>query len=151
MTYCDVDDIKNEFKDIDFESESSQVTTAKVENFLLQSAGKINSYISNQYKVPVSSTDKTVADAFNMLKAIQIAMVADRIKVILEVKDVKDEVNQGVRTNKGTPLWQKELEDIRDGKILLLNVPGASEDGGVASFVRDSSFERTFKRGQNQW
>lgn len=146
MAYSDIDSVKAEFKSITFTGSDAAVTEDDVTEFITQADAEIDSRISTRYQVPVTAG----ASALSLLKQLSIWLVAARIKEITEVKDVREEVNQDVKSDTSARA-RKMLEQIAKGEINLIGATLASSDDGVKSYVSANNIERVFKKDSDQW
>ena len=149
MSYCSVDDVRADFKDIVFNATSS-VTQAEVEKFIAEESAFIDSMICARYIAPVIEADSP--NAFLVLKRICIFLVSDRVRHVLYVKtgrDASDQDTKGLRSLSRQP--RKDLEAIRDGKSKLVDAETVKEcigfDVGIERTCDDSTFDTT----KQQW
>lgn len=145
MGYAEVEDIQKEFKKIEFDTDNS-VQSDSVQDFIDQASAEIDSRISARYMVPVKKGEQ----ALLYLKQICVGLVAQRVKDILQLKNVRVESDQDVKTDTAA-LARKLLDQIVQGDVALLGATLASSDSGVKSFVSSSHFKRTWRRGEDQW
>ena len=139
--YASVNDIKDDWKKINFDDVNAIITVQKVENMIIQETDYINSWISNKYIVPVSEIDSPIA--FNVLKRICIFRVSERIRNIIEVKT-------GEKQNKNysrTP--NSDLRDIQKGTMQLIDA--IRNKSGTSSFNVDSGKCFEFDTSKQQW
>ncbi len=146
MSYAEVSDIQSEFKSINFSESDASVGTTEVEDFISQSDAEIDARISVKYSVPVTAG----ASALLLLKQISTWLVASRIKYILEVKNVRAEIDQDVKTDMAS-LARKMLDQIAAGDIPLIGATLASSDSGVKSYVSSNNIERVFYKDEDNW
>jgi len=150
MAYAVVADVQAEFKSISFTS-TTQVTTTKVGDWIAEADAEINSIIGIRYQTPVPSS----TDAAKICKTISIWLVKDRIRGVLEIKQVEDKVDQDVA---GKSLRDRALEwahNIAKGwqalpGALLITVSGGSL-GGLESYNRSRDDSNEFRKGEDQW
>lgn len=146
MAYCTEAEVTTEFKDIDFTLTGAAVVTADVTSFIAQAGAEMDSILSARYSVPVTQG----ASAMLLLKQICIWLVSQRIKDIVEVKNVRDESDQDVKTNVGSTA-RKMLAKIVSGEMKLIGADLASSAQGVKSYVSANNVDRQFKKDEEQW
>lgn len=149
MSYCSVDDIRSDFKDIVF-SATSSVTIIEVDKFILEEAAFIESMICARYNVPIIENDSP--NAFLVLKRICIFLVSDRVRHVLYVKtgrDASDQDTKGLRSLSRQP--RADLNSIRDGKSKLSDATSVEDcigfDVGTDRTCEDMVFDPT----KQQW
>ncbi len=147
MGYCDADDVKAEFKELDTSTDDAALTDDTIDSWITQADGLIDTYLAIRYMLPIPASAK---QAKQLLKMICSMIVTQRVRDKLEVKQVRVEGKQEVRTNSRKEAI-KMLEDISTGVLTLIDVPLATSAAGVTSYVSSNSYERTFKRGQDQY
>lgn len=145
MAYASKEDVAGEFKSISYSS-TTNPKDSQVDEFITQADAFINAKISNKYVTPV-----TGADSLSILKNISVWFVADRIKDILKVKNVSDEVDQGVREGSLYKRAMDMLDEIAKGDLILPDATLATSKIGPRSYANDNNLEYTFKKGVNQW
>lgn len=146
MGYCSLQDIKNEFKQLKLDSDGSAVNEEKVLEWIKQDSSYINSKISVKYQVPVTAGP----DALNLLKKICTWLVSDRIRFVTEVKNVRPEGDQDVKTS----LYEKAetlLDEIAEGDLPLIGASPVTGSGGVGSYTSSNRVPRVFKKVPDQW
>jgi phage gp36-like protein len=147
MAYCTLDDVQAEFKNTTF-SGSTLVTDENVTAFIVQADAVINSYVGKRYETPVPET----ADGFQILKMISSGIVAERVRAILEVKQVTNkDGEQNVRRGLSLNFLMGMLKDISTGKLLLDGALSASNSTGIYSENSKNYIEPEFKKGSTQW
>lgn len=146
MSYSELSDIEGEFKQISFEESDSAVTIGQVEEFIEQADAEIDSTISVRYETPVTAG----ASALALLRQCSIWLVARRVKDVLEVKNVRTEVDQDVKTDTRT-MALSILKRIANGEMNLVGATNATTDAGVSSGVTANNVERVFKKDTESW
>lgn len=149
MSYCSVDDIRSDFKDIVF-SATSSVTETEVSTIIQEESAFINSMISARYETPVSQVDSP--NSFLVLKRICIFLVADRVRHILYVKtgrDASDQDTKGLRSLSRQP--RKDLESIRDGKSKLTDATAVQTNIGFDVGTDQTCSDMIFDTTKQQW
>lgn len=145
MAYSTNSQVAGEFKNISF-SASTPVTDTEVDRFIEEIDQYIDSRIGKKYEVPVTGSASII-----ILRQISIWLVADRVKKILEIKNVNSKaVAQGVRPG----LYEEAMEmldDIVDGDLLLPDATLLSSGDGFDSYTYANSIDPTFKRNTDQW
>lgn len=144
MSYSDVADIQAEFRSIKINDDSA-VTEESVESFIAQADAEIDSMIGTRYAVPVSGES-----ALLVLKQISVWLVARRVKDVLEIKNVRPEVDQDIKTDTRS-MALSMLNKIVNGEMNLIGATLANSVQGVKSGVSANNIERTFKRNTDQW
>lgn len=125
MSYCTVEEVKSDFKNIQFTATSS-VTIDEVEDFIEQECAYINGRICKLYKVPVVEANSPMA--YSILKRINIFLAADRVRHVLYVKtgiDEKDQDTKGVKSLSRNP--RTDLNEILNGKLDLCDAERVEE------------------------
>ena len=149
MSYCAVDDIRSDFKDIVI-SETSSVTETEVQAFIDEECAFINSMICARYETPV---DELVSpNSFLVLKRINIFLASDRVRHVLYVKtgrDASDQDTKGLKSLSRNP--RKDLEMIRDGKIKLGDAVAAQECIGFDVGTTKTCDDMCFDPNKEQW
>lgn len=146
--YCTTSEVISEFKNLVVDT-TTAISTADITSFIAQAEALINSYVSNRYILPIDSG----AEGFQILKMIEIAIVADRIRKIMEVKQLssKDAV-QSVRGLLDSKAILKMLEDIRDGDIAIIGGSPLINSGSTLYSETDAIGAKPFfKRNVRQW
>jgi len=150
MSYCTVEDVKSDFKNLQITSTSS-VTIDEVQKFIDQECAYINSRICSLYKVPV---DEIVSPmSFEVLKRINIFLAADRVRHVLYVKtgiDNKDQDTKGLHSLSRNP--RKDLDEILNGKVKLGDAIKVDECIGFdTSDEPNDCCSQTFDVNKQQW
>ena len=146
MSYCEVEDVQKEFKSIAFDETNSAVVTDSVQEFIDQASAEMDAKLSVRYIVPVTASDS----ALLYLKQICIWLVSQRVKDICEIKNVRVESDQDVKVDTAARA-RKMLNEIVQGDVPLIGATETSSASGVQSFVSSSGFQRTWRRGEDQW
>ena len=145
--YCTTADVQSEFKNLQLDT-TTAVSTADVSGFITQAEALVNSYAGNRYLLPIDSG----SEGFQILKMISIAIVADRIRAIMEVKTSGKDAAQTVRRLMDSKAILQMLKDIYSGDIELV--------GGVALINNGSplysenvaqNVKPFFRMNKNQW
>lgn len=150
MSYCTVEDVKSDFKNIKF-SATSSVTIDEVQNIIDQECAYINGRICSLYKVPVVKTDSPMS--FEVLRRINIFLAADRVRHILYVKTGRDDSEQdtkGLHSLSRNP--RQDLNEILNGKLKLGDAESLEECIGfdISTKALDCC-ENTFDVNKQQW
>lgn len=156
MPYAAKEDIANELRSIDvFTASGKEITIAKVDQFLVESDAEINSKLQNRYVMPL--VDATT-EALELLKKIEIDLVAYRIAKILNLKKDMPIGGDGTRTivqtlNEGAAfkLSQKLLNDLNSGVIILDGATQLSTAQGNRSVVVDCDVTSVIEKDTTQW
>jgi len=149
MSYCSVDDISSDFKDIVI-STTSSVTIEEVEKFIDEETAFIDSMICSRYQVPVVELDSP--NAFLVLKRICIFLVSDRVRHVLYVKtgrDASDQDTKGLRSLSRQP--RRDLEAIRDNKSKLGDAIALEECIGFDVGTDQTCSDMRFNPNKQQW
>jgi len=156
MPYAAKEDIANELRSIDvFTASGKEITIAKVDQFLIESDAEINSKLQNRYVMPL--VDATT-EALELLKKIEIDLVAYRIAKILNLKKDMPIGGDGTKTivqtlNEGSAfkLSQKLLNDLNSGVIILDGATQLSTAQGNRSVVVDCDVTSVIEKDTTQW
>ena len=159
MTYAEVLDIQNEFRNIVFDS-SFDITDAKVTSFLEQTDAEINLCLSNKYIVPI-----TGVESLKILKRIEIAIVAARVASILDLKQFANQpskIKQEFNKKDFQDFARKQLDNLKNERITLIDATLIDQDFGMSSGLIDDCSTNSsnsiddcpttvFKRGIDLW
>lgn len=147
MGYSTSAEIQSDFKNLPL-STTTLVTTADVDQFIVEADALIDSFIGMKYEVPVTGG----ASALSLLKLFSRTLVADRIKKIMEVKQTQNtSANQDVRGAYSTKDVMAALKQIQTGDLKLSGATSLVSGGGFYSKNNASNVEPTFKKGCKQW
>ncbi len=147
MAYSTSTEVTSDFKNITF-STTTMVTTADVDQFIVEADALINSYIGMRYSTPVAADASTLA----LLKLFSRTLVADRIKKIMEVKQTTNTTaNQDVRGAYSTRDVMSQLKQIQNGDLKLSGATLNATGGGIFSNNVANAVEPVFKKGCKQW
>lgn len=150
MSYCTVDDIASDFKNITFSANSS-VTDAEVQKFINEECAYIDGRICHLYETPIVEANSPVS--FLILKRINIFLAADRVRHVLYVKtgmDNKDQDTKGLKSLSRNP--QKDLDDILKGKLKLGDAIAKDDCIGFdTSDEPNDCCSNTFDVNKQQW
>lgn len=148
MTYAAVVDIQNEFRKITFDG-TSDITDTRVTGFLEETDAMIDTLLSVRYQLPITGTKSLL-----VLKRIEIAVVAERIASILDLKQnkvvsstIKQEYNKKDKAN----IAIKMLNQLVDGIIILPDAVLLDSQYGFSSYTEDNNIEPFFEKGVDQW
>lgn len=144
MAYAEATDVQEEFKSIKFDSPNA-IKTTQVERFIEEADSYINVRLSQVYVTPITATA-----CLPLMRSISIALVATRIKRILEVKTA-DDSKQDVRPLAGMIDPEKTIDKIVKKEISLPGASLISGDAGIKSYNVDHGEEHTFLKGEPQW
>lgn len=148
MAYCSAAEVASDFKDIEFTS-STNVTATDVAGFITEADALINTYLGRRYAVPVTGS---YTDALALLKLYSRALVADRIRGIMEVKQATNkDGNQNVRSGLNAKDIIKLLTDLRDDVTDLPGVPKLVTNGGFYSNNAANNVKPVMQKGTKQW
>lgn len=143
--YCESSHISGEFKGITF-SASTAVTSTQVERFIEEADAEIDAKVGLKYVTPVTGTE-----SLKVLRSISIAIVASRVRAILEVKTADSRTEQAVRGGDPAKVAREKLDQIVKGTLLLSDASLRSSGQGMRSFNSDNAEEHTFKKNRDQW
>ena len=149
MAYATSANVASEFKNITFGA-STAVTSTEVDRFITEAESLINARVGEIYTVPLDTS--VSPEAFIIMRMISIMFVADRVRQVLQVKDVTlDELKQGVRPISSMKDAAKLLDKIVSREVILSDAVNQTAHQGMASFNEDNSIEHTFEKGIEQW
>ena len=148
MAYTTAIEVQGDFKDTTF-STTSNVTTANVDQFIVESDSLINSYVGTVYTVPVT----TPGDGVNLLKLLSRSLVTARIKAVLQVKqDTNNDANQSIVGVLLSPTAvMKILKDIQNKDLSLTGAEALTSGAGFYSHNVADSIESVMKKDERQW
>lgn len=145
MAYATTANVASEFKNITFSS-TTQVTDTEVARFITEAEAEIDARIGKKYTVPLTN-----ASDIAIVRQASVWMVADRVRKIMQVKDISvEELKQGVRPPGGRREALKLIDEILKGD-LELNADLLSSSNGIQSFTVDIDDPNTFERYDDQW
>lgn len=148
MAYSTSSDVSSEFKNLTFASGTGFITSEDVDAFILEADALINSYVGQKYSVPVTAG----ASALALLKLFSRTLVADRIKKILEVKQLQNTAaNQETRGAFGTKDVLAQLQKIANGDIALDGATPLVSGGGFYSNNANECVEPVFHKDCKEW
>ena len=151
MSYCTLDDIKSDFKDIVFTpaaaTSPSSITEEEVIEWIAQECAYIEAKICNKYQVPVVEGDSP--NSFKILKRINIGLVSNRVRHVLKVKTGDDSKEQVGRSMHFSP--KKDLKEIQEGTLKLGDAVANSDCGGFDVGSPKSCDDMVFDPSKNQW
>lgn len=147
MAYATVDEIEADFKDMDFTT-SSNVKTADVTQFIVESDALIDAFIGMKYTAPV-----TTGAGLNLLKLLTRSLVSARIKKIMEVKQEKSvDANQNVLGVLLSPsAVMKILNEIKEGSMALAGAEELVSNGGFYSENYTNDVAPVIEKDTKQW
>jgi phage gp36-like protein len=147
MTYAVVDDIAREFNSIEFTTTSS-VTSDDVQSFIDQNTSLIDQYLAPVYLLPIVSVK-----ALDVLKRIQIALVAARVAAIVNIKQnnqpalAKQELNKRNYAD-----WaMMHLKELANRTLYLEGAELINSDYGMESYTLSNNIYPEFEKGVKQW
>lgn len=146
MAYANLADIQAEFKSLPVTA-TTQLQSATINEFIDDASAEIDGKLGVRYTVPVT----TGASALAILKTICTWLVKDRIRGVLEIKDVQEKVDQDVA---GKSLRERALEwldSLAKGHEILPGAPLLPSGGGVESYNRSRVDQNVFHRGRDEW
>lgn len=147
MAYSTSTEVQSDFKNLVF-STTTLVTTADVEGFITEADALINSYVGQKYTTPITA----VGDALNLMKLCSRTLVRDRIKQIMEVKQLQNTTaNQETRGGFGTSNVMKLLEKIAKGELKLADAAELIEGGAFYSSNYACDVEPVFRKDCKDW
>ena len=147
MTYALASDIANEFRQLTF-GVSTDITQAKVDEFIFQAEAEINMYLAPKYLLPITGTQSLL-----ILKRIEIALVASRVASILDLKQhaqpstIKQEFNKRDYEDQA----RKYLEQLRNLKLILPDAVLLNSNFGMRSYTVENDIYSVFERDKEQW
>ena len=148
MAYCSSAEVTAEFKNIDFSSATALVTTAKVDDWILEADALINSFVGQRYTVPVTS-----GEGATLLKMYSRLLVSERVRKVLEVKKVAG--GDSEQNPRGVILTTKDimkaLKDIAEGNVALIGAELLISGGGFYSSGKADGSEFIFKKDCDNW
>ena len=146
MAYCTIDDIKADFRDIEFSAKAA-LTEAEIEVFIDEESAYIDSRIGNRYITPITGPNSLL-----VTKKVCTFLVSARVRAVLEIKviaRVKSEFRDTSSVVARRP--EKMLTDISLGHILLIDAPLISAETGISSFNVDNNVVPFFDTTKQQW
>lgn len=152
--YCEVSDIQMEFKNLDLGLADSVVQSTTVDEWIEQASAEINNRLSAHYKVPFqTSAPATIgADGLSFIKMLCVNLVSQRVKDVLESKNVRVETNSDIKVDTASKA-RAILKQIAAKEIPLIGGVAITSNDGVTSFVSHNSdaARRTFTRDGVDW
>lgn len=124
MSYTTPLEIQSDFKNLVLGADKN-VTEDDVFQFIKEADALINAYIAARYTVPISPgvDPLNLPDSFQLMKTLSRAIVAERIRGILEVKNAGDRgANQNVRSGMSLADALKILKDLKSGDLDLVGL-----------------------------
>lgn len=149
MAYAETEELKAEFKSIDFGT-GTQVTDDTVERFLDEASAEIDSIIGVRYETPVPDS----TSAATILKTICLWLVKDRVSSILQIKTVEPKIDQDVSNRSLREQALAWLDKIAEGKVKFDGATILTTGGSVAavdSYLRNREVCYEFQAGKDQW
>ena len=147
MAYSTLAEVQAEFKKIDF-TMTSLVSDADVSSYIEQGDALIYSYVGKRYSLPIDPA----SEGFKLLKMISLGLAAERVRAVLEVKQV---TNKDGAQNPRRPLdvqnLMKILKDISEGNVQLVGVDLAVNGSGIYSENNYNSVVPEFNKSSTQW
>ena len=144
MAYSTVSEVASEFKDVEFTA-TTKVTDTEVLRFIDEAEALINGLVSCKYVVPILTGPSP--ESFKILRMVEIWLVADRVRQIMQVKDISvTKVQQGTRGPNSKKAAMDLLKKICDGTLKLTDAVLASSSDGVTGFLAGTDFDFTFCR-----
>ncbi len=133
MAYSTAAEVQADFPSVTFTDDAtSKVKLANIPGYIAEADALIDSYLAVRYSTPVTAG----ATALELLRYYSRALVADRIKGMLEIKQqTNTQANQNVRTGLSTKEIIKTLENYRDGSALLIGATELEVYGNVGSLA----------------
>ena len=147
MAYCTQAQVESEFADITFSS-TTKVTDTDVARFIAETDALIDGRLGLKYQVPIVGASSLV-----IVRMIAIAIVAARVRKILEIQNSTPGTSQQVQGKDQFDPW-KALDQIVKGELKLSDSSLASTEDGIASYVAENSDTvepHVMKLGQDQW
>lgn len=148
MAYCAYTDVHGDFKSTTFSS-TTLVTSTQVTQFIVEADALINSYVGARWETPITAD----ASALALMQLISRTLVADRVRSILENKQVTNvDANanvkqQGFKTSDA----MKILQDIKNGEIQISGGTPILANAGFYSNNQNNSVSGTMKKNTKQW
>lgn len=144
MAYSQETDIEGEFKDVDFDTNTS-VKSADITRFIAETDAYIDGKLGLRYQVPITGVSSLL-----IMRMISVTLISERVKKILAVKTGDSKVDQDSLTDREKAM-HKMLQEIVEGKILLSDATKLSSHGGVKAYNYDNDIEASFDVTQDQW
>lgn len=150
MGYCELEDIKADFKGIEFNANTS-VTPDQIDEIIDQESAYIDARVGLKYLTPVESS--TYPDAAKLLKRICIFRVSERVRNILEIKSNATQQRESDEKYKDNRVrtFNDDLDLIVKGLMVLKDVPLLSKNGSFNIFDTDTSSCHVFDVTKDQW
>ena len=126
MTYATVDEIKEEFKNINFTT--GVLTLSQIERFLQETDALINSFVGSRYQTPITGTQPVA-----QVTEVTVNTVLDSTQYTCTIDDVEFSFTSGVGAT--------DLQ-IRDGLLALIQA-STSIDVSAASGSTDAKYVLT--------
>jgi hypothetical protein len=148
--YCSNQDIINDFKKLDVQCNGTVITESKLDDLIEQESFYIDSMIGSKYMVPASEISSP--SGFSILKRICIFRVSLRVRNILEIRsDATQNSSEEKFTANGVRTPNDDLMAIKNGKLVLIDVPRKGTNLGIQSGSKQSGVCSPFKVGEQQW
>jgi len=117
MAYCSEDEVRREFKNINWVTIPGGITADTITEWTEQESAFIDSYLGATYLIPVNAPQSLLS-----LKKICIFLTSSRVKKALQVKNI-DPVTQNQVNDLEYNAAIKYLEGLKDGSIILPDAP----------------------------
>lgn len=142
MSYCGEQDVKNEFKNIVWDT-TNGIASSTITEWCNQESSVIDSYLSAIYVTPVTGAVSVLT-----LKKIAIMMVSSRVKKTLQVKEVNQANQDQVIDEYATAL--EMLSNISKGLLILTDATLISNSNQSLK-VFYSAVEPVINKDADQW
>lgn len=145
MSYCTVEQVASEFKNIKF-TEDSAITIYEVQRFIAEADAVIDGKLSQVYVTPITGDVSLL-----IIQKISIWLVAQRIKDIQQLKTGDSRTNQLDSTVRLDKKAMDLLEQIIKDDIGLQDAQLKELTGAVSSHNAKKHLLPIFKREVVQW
>ena len=148
MSYTTFSEVEGDFKDTEFTA-TSNVLDSDATQFIVEADALINAYVGTVYVAPVV----TPGEGLNLLKLLSRSLVVNRIKRVLEVKQIKSEdANQNiVSVLLSVAQVMKILTDIQNKDLFLSGAVALIAGAGFYNNNVANSIEPVIKKDERQW
>ena len=146
MSYCEVEQVQEEFKSLDVDDSTTAISTARIERFIEEADAEINSRIGLKFVVPVTGPLSLI-----ILRTISIQLVAGRLRDIMKTKGPEAATSQATRDKDLVADARAKIEQIIKGVLLLPDATLVSQADGLQSFDVDNMEQFIFDKDSRQW
>lgn len=145
MAYVTIDQVAQECRIQGGFTAETLPSSTKVAEIMAEEEAKVDAKIGMKYSVPVAA-----AASLLIVRRISLALIAERVREIIEVRGAGDKTDQKPGTSSADRA-RKELSDIEDGDLPLTGETLLSSTDGVRSYAVAHSKEPVFEKGKDQW